>query len=60
MTTPWNHRLRLRLLTSSLLAVLASTALAQALPTATPESVGMSSERLQKITSALRQDVADK
>ena len=60
MTTPWNHRLRLRLLTSSTLAVLASTAFAQALPTATPESVGMSTERLQKITSALRQDVADK
>ena len=58
MTTPLHHRLHL--LGASLLAMLASTAFAQALPTATPESVGMSSERLQKITTALRQDVADK
>lgn len=33
---------------------------AQALPLATAESVGMSAERLEKITSTLKQDVADK
>ena len=33
---------------------------AQALPAAAPESVGMSSERLEKITAAMKQEIADK
>jgi CubicO group peptidase (beta-lactamase class C family) len=37
-----------------------SAAMAQPLPTANPASVGMSAERLEKITSVLSQDVADK
>ena len=42
--------------------VLASvcSAVAQPLPVARPESVGMSTQRLEKITAALNQDVADK
>ena len=36
------------------------TVQAQALPTASPESVGMSSQRLDKLTALLQQDVADK
>lgn len=43
-----------------LLALLASAAAAQPLPTARPESVGMSSERLDKIGAMLKQEVADK
>ncbi len=43
------------------LAMLAAfAAWAQPLPTASPESVGLSSERLGRITSMLRQEVADK
>ena len=34
-------------------------ALAQALPTASPESVGMSSERLAKITAVMQKEIAD-
>ena len=37
-----------------------SAPIAQPLPTANPASVGMSAERLEKITSVLSQDVADK
>ena len=33
--------------------------MAQALPTATPESVGMSSQRLEKITSTFNKEIAD-
>jgi len=40
--------------------LLAAAALAQPLPTARPESVGMSAERLDKLTALLRQEVADK
>lgn len=47
------------LVLSSLLTCL-GLSFAQALPTANPESVGMSGERLEKITSALNQEVADK
>ena len=36
------------------------SAVAQPLPVAKPESVGMSTQRLEKITAALNQDVADK
>lgn len=43
-----------------LLALLAAAAAAQPLPTARPESVGMSSERLDKIGMMLKQEVADK
>jgi CubicO group peptidase (beta-lactamase class C family) len=38
--------------------LLAGGAMAEPLPTATPESVGLSSERLGRITEHLRQDVA--
>lgn len=39
--------------------VLSAAAMAQALPTATPESVGMSSQRLEKITSTFNKEIAD-
>ena len=45
---------------ASALGCWAVGALAQALPTASPESVGMSTERLGRITTAFRQEVADK
>lgn len=38
--------------------MLSAVAQAQALPMATPESVGMSSQRLEKITSTFKQEVA--
>ena len=41
-------------------AVLALAAVAQPLPKAAPESVGMSTERLGKLTAVLQQEVADK
>ena len=55
---------RLRTLSvSALTAIAAATALpaaAQPLPTASPESVGMSTERLAKITTMLQQEITDK
>ena len=57
MTTP--HAMRPALLTAAL-TLAASNLFAQALPTAKPESVGMSSERLAKIGAALQQEVNDK
>jgi CubicO group peptidase (beta-lactamase class C family) len=42
------------------LALGAATALAQPLPTASPESVGMSTERLNKITTTLQAEVKEK
>ena len=33
---------------------------AQPLPVATPESVGMSAERLQKLTNVFKQEIDDK
>jgi len=44
----------------ALAAAWATDAVAQALPRASPESVGMSTERLGKLTAALQQEVADK
>lgn len=44
----------------ALAATWATDAVAQALPRASPESVGMSTERLGKLTAALQQEVADK
>lgn len=44
----------------AILAICSTSAWAQALPKATPESVGMSSERLKKITMVLQQEVTDK
>ena len=44
----------------ALAAAWTTGALAQALPKASPESVGMSTERLSKLTAALQQEVADK
>jgi len=57
MTTP--RAMRPALLTAAL-TLAASNLFAQALPTAKPESVGMSSERLAKIGAALQQEVNDK
>ena len=42
------------------LLVLASAAGAQPLPTARPDSVGLSPERLERLTTFMRQEVADK
>jgi CubicO group peptidase (beta-lactamase class C family) len=42
------------------LALAGAASLAQPLPTASPESVGMSTERLGKITAALQAEVKDK
>ena len=52
-----------RLLTATALAATllwAGAAAAQALPRASPESVGMSGERLGRLTNVLQQEVADK
>ncbi len=51
---------RIRSVVAAAIAVFATAAYAQALPKASPESVGMSSERLRKITTLLQQEVADK
>src|ERR1700758_731496 len=40
--------------------ILAATAAAQELPTSKPESVGLSSERLERITKAVQKDIDDK
>ena len=40
-------------------SIMSAAAMAQALPTATPESVGMSSQRLDKITSTFNKEIAD-
>ena len=40
--------------------VLAAAAMAQDIPTAKPESVGLSSERLDRIAAAVGQSIADK
>lgn len=47
-------------LVACLLALTTWAAWAQPLPTASPESVGMSTERLGKITSMFKQEVAEK
>lgn len=58
--------LQKKLSPKSLLTLLAltaaglGTAQAQALPSAKPESVGMSGERLEKITATFNQEIADK
>ena len=49
-----------RPLIAALLAMGATAALAQPLPTASPESVGMSTERLNKITTTLQTEVKEK
>lgn len=51
---------KLRWVAAATLATMSAVAMAQALPKATPESVGMSSERLKKITAVMQQEVADK
>jgi CubicO group peptidase (beta-lactamase class C family) len=53
-------RSQVRGLSLALAAAFSAAAFAQALPTASPESVGMSSERLGKITAAMRQEIADR
>jgi CubicO group peptidase (beta-lactamase class C family) len=40
--------------------IVAGSAIAQPLPTASPESVGMSTERLAKITTVFQQEISDK
>ena len=45
---------------TTVLAFWSLGALAQALPTASPESVGMSSDRLAKITAVMQKEIADK
>ena len=52
--------IRHRMFLAAALALGSSIVVAQPLPQASPESVGMSSERLQKITSALQGEVRDK
>ena len=50
----------LRLLAACVAAAVAPFTLAQALPAAAPESVGMSAERLAKITTEMNREVAEK
>jgi len=52
-----NHRTHLRLIAATLLA--AVSAVAQELPIAKPESVGLSSERLERVAAAVQGDIAD-
>ena len=52
--------IRNRMFLAAALALGNSIVVAQPLPQASPESVGMSSERLQKITNALQGEVRDK
>ena len=56
MQTRFNPRLSV----AAALTALAASVLAQPLPSASPESVGMSSERLGKLTAAFKQEVQDK
>jgi CubicO group peptidase (beta-lactamase class C family) len=59
--TPTPHLPFTARFTAALLALAATgAALAQPLPTATPESVGLSSQRLGKLTALLQKEVADK
>jgi CubicO group peptidase (beta-lactamase class C family) len=53
-----NHRISVAALTSVLF--MAAIAVAQELPTAKPESVGLSSERLERISTAVQQSIDDK
>jgi CubicO group peptidase (beta-lactamase class C family) len=50
----------LRVLAACVAAAVAPFAMAQALPAAAPESVGMSAERLAKITPAMNREIAEK
>ena len=59
MTPTFKINCRARI-AAALCGLATSAALAQPLPTASPESVGMSTARLEKITSMLQQDVAAK
>jgi CubicO group peptidase (beta-lactamase class C family) len=59
MTSPSPLAAR-RPLVAAWLAFSATAAFAQALPTASPESVGMSTERLNKITTTLQTEVKEK
>ncbi|WP_088279677.1 serine hydrolase [Ideonella sp. A 288] len=53
----WNLR---SIATAALAALAAGATLAQPLPTASPESVGMSTERLGRLTAVMQKEVADK
>ena len=63
MKSTIRFRLRPHWVSSFAVGVVALTALcasAQPLPMASPESVGMSTERLGKLTAMLQKEVADK
>jgi CubicO group peptidase (beta-lactamase class C family) len=49
-----------RAITAGVLSLFVAAAWAQGLPKASPESVGMSSERLRKISAVMQQEIADK
>jgi CubicO group peptidase (beta-lactamase class C family) len=51
---------KIRWAAAATLTVMSGVVMAQALPRANPESVGMSSERLKKITAVMQQEIADK
>lgn len=59
MTVPAAHRL-MRSSIAMLAVAGATCATAQPLPTAPPESVGMSPERLERITATLTKEIDDK
>lgn len=52
-----NRYIAIKSATAFLLVTAACTAMAQGIPTATPESVGMSSARLQAMKSALQTEI---
>ncbi|HUJ45099.1 MAG TPA: serine hydrolase domain-containing protein [Opitutaceae bacterium] len=52
-----NRRMNLRIVVAALLATV--SAVAQEFPTAKAESVGLSSERLERIAAAVQRDIAD-
>ncbi len=60
MQTPHHPRWLLAAVAAVVATTLAGGALAQALPKASPESVGMSSDRLNRLTTVLQQEVAGK
>jgi len=55
-----NYKTKLSAFSVLLILVLAAAAVAQDLPTAKPEAVGLSSERLERIGTAVQHDIDDK
>src|SRR6266576_709427 len=60
MDSPCRRNLRNRLSTSLCALALIASAFAQELPTAKPETVGLSSERLERIGTAVQHSIDDK